>query len=76
MGSGLRRNSELRKRIDVLAYMCILHLVLSKKLNVRTKTEVTAMAVVGNAEKAPEPVANGRVRKLRRRRNGEMGGRA
>ena len=55
--------------------MCILHLVLSKKLNVRTKTEVIAMAVVGNAEKAPEPVVKGRVRKRRRRRDGEMGGR-
>ncbi len=35
------------------------------------------MAGMGNAEKAPERVVNGRVRKLRRRRGvGEMGGRA
>ena len=32
---------------------------------------------MGNAEKAPERVVNGRVRKRRRRRDGgEMGGRA
>ena len=35
------------------------------------------MAGMGNAEKAPEGVVNGPVRKRRRRRNGgEMGGRA
>ncbi len=35
------------------------------------------MAGMGNAEKAPERVVNGRVRKRRRRRGGgKMGGRA
>ena len=36
----------------------------------------TAMAGMGNAEKAPERIVNGRVRKRRRRWGGEMGGRA
>ncbi len=34
------------------------------------------MAGMDNAEKAPERVVNGRVRKRRRRRGGKMGGQA